>query len=136
MIDAQGKEVATRQTIRSGEFSFDRLMPGRYSLRVMLDENYAFTADGGESAAIFNERYLDADGIENCIRVLEQIDNEDIHNLDYVELNACSGGCVGGSIVCILHYFAVFSTLSALRLSHHFLKVKLPFKIHVPRAIR
>lgn len=51
LIDANGKEVAFRQTVRSGEFSFDRLMPGDYTLRVTLEESFAFTADGGESAA-------------------------------------------------------------------------------------
>lgn len=50
----------------------------------------------GEATALLSERYLASDGIENCIRVLDQIDNGTIHNLDFVELNACSGGCVGG----------------------------------------
>ncbi len=61
---------------------------------------------GGESSAIFNEHYLAADGIENCIRVLEQIDNEGINNLEYVELNACSGGCVGGAMTVANPYIA------------------------------
>lgn len=65
-----------------------------------------WASTGGESAAVFNERYLAADGIENCIRVLERIDNEDIHNLDYVELNACSGGCVGGAMTVANPYIA------------------------------
>ena len=65
-----------------------------------------WASTGGESAAIFNERYLAADGIENCIRVLDQIDNEDIPNLDYVELNACSGGCVGGAMTVANPYIA------------------------------
>ena len=65
-----------------------------------------WASTGGESAAVFNERYLAADGIENCIRVLEQIDNEDIHNLDYVELNACHGGCVGGTMTVSNPYIA------------------------------
>jgi hypothetical protein len=30
--------------------------------------------------------------------VLDQIDSADITNLDFVELNACSGGCVGGAM--------------------------------------
>ncbi len=61
---------------------------------------------GGESTAIFNERYLAADGIENCIRVLDQIDNEDITSLDFVELNACNGGCVGGAMTVANPYIA------------------------------
>ncbi len=65
-----------------------------------------WASTGGESAAVFNERYLAADGIENCIRVLEQIDNDDIHQLDYVELNACNGGCVGGAMTVANPYIA------------------------------
>ncbi len=65
-----------------------------------------WASTGGESTAIFNERYLAADGIENCIRVLDQIDNEDINNLDFVELNACNGGCVGGAMTVANPYIA------------------------------
>lgn len=62
---------------------------------------------GGESTATFNERYLAADGIENCMRVLDQIDdNAEMTNLDFVELNACSGGCVGGSMTVANPYIA------------------------------
>ncbi len=65
-----------------------------------------WASTGGESTAILNERYLAADGIENCIRVLDQIDNSDITNLDFVELNACSGGCVGGAMTVANPYIA------------------------------
>ncbi|MEG0853854.1 MAG: [Fe-Fe] hydrogenase large subunit C-terminal domain-containing protein [Angelakisella sp.] len=51
---------------------------------------------GGESAATLHERYLAADGIENAIRILEDMEDEKLHDLDFVELNACSSGCVGG----------------------------------------
>lgn len=65
-----------------------------------------WASTGGESTAILNERYLAADGIENCIRVLDQIDNSDMPNLDFVELNACSGGCVGGAMAVENPYIA------------------------------
>ena len=61
---------------------------------------------GGESAAVFNSHYLAADGIENCIRVLEQIDNSDFTGLDFVELDACDGGCVGGAMTVANPYIA------------------------------
>lgn len=57
-----------------------------------------WASSGGESSALFNERYLAADGIENVISVLDQIDNSDIPELEFVELNACVGGCVGGAM--------------------------------------
>jgi len=65
-----------------------------------------WAATGGESSAVFNDRYLAADGIENCIRVLDQIDNEDFTDLDFIELNACSGGCVGGAMTVANAYIA------------------------------
>lgn len=61
---------------------------------------------GGESSAIFNERYLAADGIENVINVLEQIENSDFPELEFIELNACNGGCVGGAMTIANPYIA------------------------------
>ncbi len=57
-----------------------------------------WAASGGEATAIFNEKYLAADGIENVIHVLDQIENGNIGHLEFVELNACTGGCVGGAL--------------------------------------
>ncbi len=56
----------------------------------------SWASTGGEAKALFNEKYLAADGIENVIKVLDEIDNGNIRNVEFVELNACSGGCVGG----------------------------------------
>lgn len=51
---------------------------------------------GGEASGLFTEEYLAADGIENVIRVLEDMEDQKFANLKFVELNACNGGCVGG----------------------------------------
>lgn len=51
---------------------------------------------GGEASGLFTENYLAADGIENVIRVLEDLEDQKFTNLQFVELNACNGGCVGG----------------------------------------
>ncbi len=51
---------------------------------------------GGESTALLNNHYLAADGIENCIKVLEEVEDEKLNDIDFIELNACTGGCVGG----------------------------------------
>ena len=57
----------------------------------------SWATSGGEASAIFNDKYLAADGIENVNRVLDQLDNGNISStLEFVELNACPGGCVGG----------------------------------------
>lgn len=51
---------------------------------------------GGEAAGLLNENHLAADGIENVIKVLEELEDEKLQELDFIELNACAGGCVGG----------------------------------------
>lgn len=57
-----------------------------------------WASSGGESAALLRERYLAADGIENVIKVLEELEDEKLNDLDFIELNACAGGCVGGPL--------------------------------------
>lgn len=56
----------------------------------------SWATSGGESSAMLTDKYLAADGIENVIRVLEELEDEHIQDIDFIELNACSGGCVGG----------------------------------------
>lgn len=55
-----------------------------------------WASSGGEATALFNNSYLAADGIDNVISVLDQIENGNILPLEFIELNACTGGCVGG----------------------------------------
>ena len=51
---------------------------------------------GGEAGGLITDSYLAADGIENVIRVLEDMEDEKFGRLQFIELNACNGGCVGG----------------------------------------
>ena len=51
---------------------------------------------GGEAGGILTDSYLAADGIENVIRVLEDLEDQKFTSLEFIELNACSAGCVGG----------------------------------------
>ena len=51
---------------------------------------------GGEAAGLLTDCYLAADGIENVIDVLEDLEDQKLLNLKFIELNACRGGCVGG----------------------------------------
>ena len=55
-----------------------------------------WATSGGEAAAMLGDKYLAADGIENVIRVLEELEDDHIRDVEFIELNACSGGCVGG----------------------------------------
>ena len=74
---------------------------------------------GGEATAILNDRYLAADGIENVIQVLEELDNGSLGDLNFVELNACDGGCVGG-VMNVANPFVAKARMHTLR---HYLPV-------------
>ncbi|MBE6816867.1 MAG: 4Fe-4S dicluster domain-containing protein [Ruminococcaceae bacterium] len=82
-----------------------------------------WASSGGESAAIFNENYLAADGIENVNRVLDQVENGNIPQLEFIELNACPGGCVGG-VMAVENPFIAKARLQSLR---HYLPVSQNF---------
>jgi len=86
-----------------------------------------WASSGGESSAIFNENYLAADGIENLIRVLDQVENGNIPSLEFIELNACPGGCVGG-VMAMQNPFIAKARLQSLRrylpVSQNFLEKK------------
>lgn len=51
---------------------------------------------GGEVAGLLTDSYIAVDGIENAISVLEDLEDNKIQNLDFIEIDACTGGCVGG----------------------------------------
>lgn len=74
----------------------------------------SWATSGGESSAIFNDKYLAADGIENVNRVLDQLDNGNISALEFIELNACPGGCVGGAMA-VENPFVAKARLQTLR---------------------
>lgn len=74
----------------------------------------SWATSNGEASALLNDNYLAADGIENVMRVLEDLEDEKLTNLDFVELNACSGGCVGG-VLTVENPFIARTKLKRLR---------------------
>ena len=73
-----------------------------------------WASSGGEATAIFNEKYMAADGIENVVRILEELDNGAFAELEFVELDACAGGCVGG-VMNMVNPFIAKARLRTLR---------------------
>lgn len=61
-------------------------------------ESILWAVSGGEANATHTERNIAVDGIHNVIRVLEDIEDEKLDDIDYVEALACTGGCVGGPL--------------------------------------
>ena len=74
----------------------------------------SWARSGGEATALFNSDYLAADGIENVIRVLDQVETGNIPQLEFIELNACTSGCVGG-VLTIQNPFIAKARLQTIR---------------------
>ncbi len=54
---------------------------------------------GGEAVArASGERFLAVDGMDSVIRILEAIEDNRVPDVDFVELSACTQGCVGGCL--------------------------------------
>lgn len=53
---------------------------------------------GGESLALGTDQYLAVDGIHNVITILEEIENDRLEDVEFIEALACTGGCLGGPL--------------------------------------
>ena len=103
----------------------------------------SWATSGGESTAVFNDKYLAADGIDNVIEVLDQIENNAFPDLEFIELNSCPGGCVGG-VMTVTNPFISKARLRNLRrylpITRNFVKADGPvpeeFMIHTPLSER
>ena len=71
-------------------------------------------SSGGEAGALLRDNYLAADGIDNIIQVLDDLEDRKFEQLEFIELNACSGGCVGG-ILAVENPYAAKVKLKRLR---------------------
>ncbi|MDR1704817.1 MAG: 4Fe-4S binding protein [Clostridiales bacterium] len=69
-------------------------------------EGMGWAATGGESADPRIENAIAVDGLENVIRVLEQVEDGQLDDVDFIEANACMSGCVGGPLTVINGYVA------------------------------
>jgi len=72
--------------------------PVDLTLEEASDLGVGWARSGGESFAVSPENSMAVDGIENCIRVLEEIEDNRLRGLDFFEGAACTGGCVGGPL--------------------------------------
>ena len=75
-----------------------RNAPVDISLETASDLGVGWARSGGECNAVSPENSMSVDGIENCIHVLEEIEDNRLKNLEFFEGAACTGGCVGGPL--------------------------------------
>lgn len=61
-------------------------------------EGIRWANSGGESLALGTDKFLAVDGIHNVITILEEIENDRIEDVDFIEALSCTGGCLGGPL--------------------------------------
>ncbi len=77
-------------------------------------EGMQWASSGGEAASLYKDKYLAADGVENVNNVLKALEDNTLRDVDFIELNACISGCVGG-VLNIENPFVAKARLRALR---------------------
>ncbi len=75
-----------------------RNAPVDISIEAASDLGVGWARSGGECYAVSPENSMAVDGIENCIHVLEEIEDNRLKGLEFFEGAACTGGCVGGPL--------------------------------------
>ena len=75
-----------------------RSAPVEEKMRTSSDFGVGWARSGGECDAVCPNGSMAVDGIANCIRVLEEIEDNRLNGLDFFEGAACNGGCVGGPL--------------------------------------
>ena len=75
-----------------------RNAPIDISIETASDLGVGWARSGGECNAVTPDNSMAVDGIENCIHVLEEIEDNRLRGLEFFEGAACTGGCVGGPL--------------------------------------
>jgi len=61
-------------------------------------EGITWSLSRGESCH-FGARSIAIDGINNAVRFLERLENDQVHGIDFIELRACDQSCAGGILL-------------------------------------
>ena len=67
-------------------------------LSVAGRDGVRWARSGGEAEALGIKNYIAVDGIHNVIKILEELEDEKLKNIDYIEALACVSGCTGGPL--------------------------------------
>ncbi len=81
---------------------------------------------GGELSGLDSGSFLAVSGIPQTLRYLEKIEMGLLSDIEYVELRACPGGCVGGSMTVTDRYLAKHTVQRLVRMFGVEKRVKRP----------
>ncbi len=123
-VTAAKMPIGTREITIDGVLAISDIYKKLLSVMSKIDEpadlhscgltgiSWAYT--GGEATALLRPKYLAADAIRNVIDILENIEDEKLTDVDFVELSACHAGCVGGCLT-IENPFVAITRIRHLR---------------------
>lgn len=57
-----------------------------------------WTNTGGEALALHTDKFIAVDGIDEIMDIFEQVEDEKLEGVEFIEADACVGGCCGGSL--------------------------------------
>jgi NAD-dependent dihydropyrimidine dehydrogenase PreA subunit len=61
-------------------------------------EMFRWSVSEGQSRVLRRHRYMSVTGLSNVIQVFEDIYKGKLRNIEYLECDACWGGCIGGNL--------------------------------------
>jgi hypothetical protein len=70
---------------------------------------------GGQLACLKAEDCLAVGGVTDAVRILDEIENGKLREIQYIELHSCATGCVGGSLTVENSYIARGQVLHMVR---------------------
>lgn len=76
--------------MKNSEVDKIMLQAGKYGVR--------WASTGGEALSIDSKRVLYVDGIKNVVNIMEDLEDDRIKNIEFIEASACTGGCTGGPL--------------------------------------
>lgn len=65
-----------------------------------------WTTPGGEGLALDTDKFIAVEGIAEVVDILEKLEDEKLDDLEFIEADACIGGCNGGSLTVENRYSA------------------------------
>ncbi len=82
-------------------------------------ESLLWPIAGGQAEAIEVENYLEVDGINNVIKVLEEVELGKLDDVEFIECSACAGGCVGGPLLIQNPFIAKNRIMNYIKITEH-----------------
>ena len=67
-------------------------------LSVAGKDGVRWARSGGETGALGISNYIAVDGIHNVIKMLEELEDDKLNNIEFIEALACNSGCTGGPL--------------------------------------